>query len=47
MVRNEVTVYVVDYSLFSGLVGNQLAEPDGSERNGHAPIFPAWRQWPL
>ena len=39
MVRNGVTVYVVDCSLFSGFVGNQLAEPDGSERNGGTWIF--------
>lgn len=36
----QVAVYVVVHSLFSGLVGNQLAEPDGSRRNGRARIYP-------
>ncbi len=36
----QVAVYVVVYSLFSGLAGNQLAEPDGSGRNGRARIYP-------
>lgn len=39
MVRNGVAVYVVDYSLFPGFVGNQLAEPGGSGRNRGAWIF--------
>ena len=39
MVRNGVTVYVVDCSLFSGFVGNQLAEPGNSGRNWGAWIF--------
>ena len=39
MVPNGVAVDVVDYSLFSGFVGNQLAEPGGSGRNGGAWIF--------